>query len=100
MGQRIKMRRDTAANWTSNNPVLADGEIGYDKTSKRQKIGDGLTTWTALGYVQTDYADVTNKPAIPAAQVQTDWNASSGLGQILNKPDLTTIVIDGGGATG
>lgn len=33
--------------------------------------------------------NVTNKPTIPAAQVQTDWNASSGIGQLLNKPTIS-----------
>lgn len=33
-----------------------------------------------------DYDDLTNKPTIPAAQVNSDWNASSGVAQILNKP--------------
>lgn len=32
------------------------------------------------------YVDLTGKPTIPAAQVQTDWNAVSGLGALLNKP--------------
>lgn len=35
------------------------------------------------------YNDLTNKPTIPAAQVNSDWNASSGVSQILNKPDLS-----------
>lgn len=35
-----------------------------------------------------DYNDLTNKPTIPAAPVNADWNASSGLAQILNKPTL------------
>ena len=48
--------------------------------------------------VQTDWNAVTglgvilNKPTIPAAQVQSDWNASSGLGQILNKPTVYSTV--------
>lgn len=44
----------------------------------------------ALAFKDTvDYAtDVTNKPTIPAAQVNSDWNASSGLAQILNKPTI------------
>lgn len=33
-----------------------------------------------------DYADLSNKPSIPATQVQTDWNAATGLGVLLNKP--------------
>lgn len=34
------------------------------------------------------YTDLTSKPTIPAAQVNSDWNAVSGLAQILNKPTL------------
>lgn len=46
----------------------------------------------ALSTVATSgsYADLSNKPTIPAAQVQTDWNASSGLTSIANKPTLGT----------
>lgn len=35
------------------------------------------------------YTDLLNKPTIPAAQVQTDWDAVEGMGRILNKPDLS-----------
>ena len=35
-----------------------------------------------------DYDDLLNKPTIPAAQVQSDWNAVTGMGVILNKPAL------------
>ena len=40
------------------------------------------TTW--------DYDDLTNKPTIPSAQVNSDWNATSGVAQILNKPTIPT----------
>ena len=36
------------------------------------------------------YTDLLNKPTIPDAQVNSDWNASSGISQILNKPNMTT----------
>lgn len=36
------------------------------------------------------YNDLSNKPIIPAAQVNSDWNATSGVAQILNKPTLGT----------
>lgn len=39
----------------------------------------------------SDPAYIKNKPTIPAAQVQTDWNASSGMGVILNKPTIPTV---------
>jgi sugar lactone lactonase YvrE len=51
VSRRIQVRRDTADNWTSINPTLADGEIGYETTGfKRMKVGDGRTRWAALAY--------------------------------------------------
>ena len=41
------------------------------------------------------YNDLSNKPTIPAAQVNSDWNASSGVAQILNKPTLATVATSG-----
>lgn len=37
------------------------------------------------------YNDLTSKPTIPASQVQSDWNASTGLGAVLNKPTVQSI---------
>jgi hypothetical protein len=50
-------------------------------------------TITGLATVATSgsYNDLSNKPTIPAAQVNSDWNAGSGLAQILNKPTLGTM---------
>jgi len=42
-----------------------------------------------------DYDDLVNKPTIPAAQVNSDWNADSGVAQILNKPSLAAVAISG-----
>ena len=39
----------------------------------------------------TSLAYINNKPAIPAAQVNSDWNANSGVAQILNKPTIPTV---------
>jgi len=47
---RIIQRIDTAANWTSNNPTLSAGEIGYESDTGYWKIGDGSTGWTTLSY--------------------------------------------------
>ena len=41
------------------------------------------------------YSDLSNKPSIPAAQVNADWNAVSGVSQILNKPSLATVATTG-----
>lgn len=47
---QLQNRRDTAANWTSADTVLAAGEIGYETDTGWHKIGDGTTAWTALEY--------------------------------------------------
>ena len=36
--------------WSGVNPVLAQGEMGYEIDSNRVKIGDGLTAWNSLSY--------------------------------------------------
>ena len=51
MTTRIKLRRDTEANWTSNDPVLALGEAGYDTTNNQLRVGDGTTVWSSLSAV-------------------------------------------------
>jgi hypothetical protein len=53
----INQRRDTAANWASANPVLQEGEVGWDTTNKRSKLGDGIFPWNDLDY--TNPAGVT-----------------------------------------
>ena len=40
-------------------------------------------------------AFIKHKPSIPAAQVNSDWNANSGVAQILNKPNLSTVATKG-----
>ena len=42
-----------------------------------------------------NYNDLTNKPTIPAAQVNSDWNATSGISMILNKPNLANVATSG-----
>lgn len=50
MAVQIQFRRDTAANWTSANPVLAVGEQGLETDTLKRKMGNGSTVWNSLGY--------------------------------------------------
>lgn len=50
MAYRIILRRDTAANWNMNNPVLLSGEPGYETDTGYLKIGDGVSTWEQLDF--------------------------------------------------
>ena len=48
--RRILIRRDTAANWTAENPTLAAGELGGETDTGKLKLGDGATAWNSLAY--------------------------------------------------
>ena len=50
MAIEIQLKRGVAANWTSLNPILAQGEIGYETNTNKFKIGDGVTDWSSLAY--------------------------------------------------
>jgi hypothetical protein len=50
MAVQIQFRRDTAANWTTANPTLAQGELGLELDTARYKIGNGSTAWNSLSY--------------------------------------------------
>jgi hypothetical protein len=47
----IKLRRGTAADWNTSNPVLGLGEYGYETDTRKSKVGDGSTSWNSLSYV-------------------------------------------------
>ena len=57
LASRIKMKRDTSANWNTNNPILLNGEIIIVDTEAgetRYKIGDGVKTYSQLPF-QDEY---------------------------------------------
>lgn len=47
---KIKIRGDIATNWSSNNPVLADREVGLATDVKKFKVGNGSDDWNTLDY--------------------------------------------------
>jgi hypothetical protein len=57
---QIKLRRDTAANFTSKNPVLGVGEPAYETDTKKLKIGDGTTAYNSLDYFSSGGGSSTN----------------------------------------
>lgn len=50
MATRMQQRRGTAQQWTTANPTLAAGEIGFETDTNKFKIGNGTSTWSALNY--------------------------------------------------
>ena len=47
---KILNRSDTSVNWSTVNPILAKGQIGFDISNGKNKIGDGVTPWDNLQY--------------------------------------------------
>ena len=81
MASIIQIRRDTAANWTSANPVLAQGELGVETNTLKFKVGDGTTTWSSLNYL----IDAANYVTLTGTQTLTN--------KTLTAPILTTPVL-------
>lgn len=49
--KRIQIRRDTSTNWTNINPILASGELGFITDTGRMKVGDGVTAFNSLAFI-------------------------------------------------
>lgn len=47
----LQIRHDEAADWTTRNPILAQGEYGLESDTFLIKIGDGVTPWRDLRYL-------------------------------------------------
>ena len=73
MAVKIQLRRDTAANWTAANTVLALGEPGVETDTLKLKVGDGITAWTSLAYsISYNFNDLNSKPTTLAGYGITD----------------------------
>lgn len=94
-------------NIDANNEISIDtsvvAEVSDIPTNTSDLVNDGADGTST--YVEADdlatvatsgsYADLLNTPTIPAAQVNSDWNANSGVAEILNKPSLATVATSG-----
>lgn len=87
---RVQHKLDTAANWTSKNPILLSGELGIvkDGSAIRFKVGDGTSKYVALEFtdaaVVSHIANTNNPHGVTKEQV--------GLGNVDNTPDADKVV--------
>lgn len=84
----IQVRRGTASVWSSENPVLEEGEIGFDTTNRVEKRGDGSTAWNALTGFNVDSGGITLDGADVAASLDTLSDAAKQAHQIAMLPGL------------
>ncbi len=75
MTTRIKLRRDSAANWLEYNPILAAGEPGLETDTGKVKYGDGVTAWALLPHAGSDTLDDQGNVVITAGSTE-HWIAT------------------------
>lgn len=81
----INQRRDTAANWIVVDPILQEGEVGWETDTLRSKLGNGVDVWSALDYnldtaglAPLDSPVFTGNPQVPTvASSDSDTTAAS-----------------------
>lgn len=79
MATRMQQRRGTAAQWTSANPVLGAGEIGFETDTGKFKIGDGTNQWGDLAY----FLDSTDaQGALEGYVLSTDVGVANGVASL------------------
>jgi hypothetical protein len=81
-----RQRRDTAANWTAENPTLLAGEIGVESDTGYWKIGTGAAAWNSLGYVrgtQLSAYPIVNADIAAAAEIAVSKLADGAARQLL-----------------
>jgi len=88
----MQQRRDTAANWTSNNPTLLNGELGYETDTGYWKVGDGATAWTSLAYI-----DGTKISAYPLVNADIDAAAEIAVSKLADGDARQLLQTDAAG---
>ena len=110
----IKFRRDTSANWTSVNPIPAQGEPCYETDTGKLKIGNGSDNYAALPYVSDGGGSSGDLPIATATtlggikvgnnlSITEDGTLSANAGsagttdytQLENKPQINSVELTG-----
>ena len=87
----IQLRNDTTTNWTTTNPVLAQGEWGYDTILKLHKVGNGVTAWNSLAFDGVGPTGATgSNMATVTVTGQTGITTSSPLVVFMRSDDSTS----------
>ena len=89
-----KLLTNQISNYADNGPVEAKEGLNFATGKPLQIAG---ASGTSGQYLKSTGSSIewTTFPTIPSAQVNTDWNATSGVAQILNKPTLATVATTG-----
>jgi len=84
MADVIQLRRDTAANFTAANPILAQGEPALEIDTLKEKIGNGIDAWNSLIYKQN----------VMSFSEYLNFQAPTSTGNLIQLNDFIIIRID------
>lgn len=101
MAVKIQFRRGTASEWNLANPILSQGEAGFETDTGRFKVGNGLTPWNSLVYS----SGVTGPTgSTPTVTIGTTTTLNPGVNaSVANSGTATAAILNFGipqGATG
>jgi hypothetical protein len=74
MATQIQIRRDSTTNWSTSNPILAQGEFGLDLNVNNIKVGNALSAWNDLPYQFTTGAEF-NSYKNSVGSLSGNWNS-------------------------
>jgi hypothetical protein len=97
MAIQIQLRRGPASLWSSQNPILAEGEIAVDTTNYRFKVGDGVRPWNLLPF--TDQGTLANLFDVQISTSPIDGSVmvyQTSINKWVDTIDLNKQVMDGG----
>ena len=97
-GAEVNVQADWNETSSSADSFIKNKPSIPTKTSDLQNDSGFLTTQAQANWNESDSSApsyIANKPTIPAAQVNADWTASSGVAEILHKPNLATVATTG-----
>ena len=97
MAIKIQYRRDTGANWSANNPVLLEGEVGLNTDTKTFKIGDGTSAWNSMDYAIGDYNTLVNKPSTFTPTTENVQDIVGGMVSGNSESGVTAVYQDSDG---
>ena len=103
MANRIQLRRDTTANWNSVDPVLADGEPGYDIVTNEIRIGNGSDSWSQLSANTISGGGGTGNTLVNGSYtfgLEADGNLSVPAGSHIIAPANANLSLRSTGITG
>lgn len=103
---QMKIRRGTASEWSTSNPILSDGELGYEKDTQKLKVGNGTAAWNDLAYSfagssTVNLVQASGYTSTPTAAGTTTLTANSSLIQVftgtttqnVNLPVTSTLAL-------